>query len=215
MIYHQQLNDKFILYLNSSLAMENAALERIQRRIQQTMLEDVRQQLEHHLEETKQHQDRLRQLITKMGKGMSPTQEKGELPIARPPESIRNMIHSSMSSAEQEIMQSVEDTIVENAEITGYNLLLQMAEKINIGDAIPSLRQSLNEEEKMFGWLRANAPAMFARLWPRIGEPSSSFSTTTENVSDIDQTFKCESCDAAFKSREELRQHTIGKHENK
>lgn len=171
---NQQLNDKFVLYLNSSLAMENAALERIQRRTQQTVLEDVRQRLQLHLEETKQHQDRLRQLITKIGGAHSlPTQEKGELPVARPPESIRNIMHSSMSSAEQEVMQSVEDTIVENAEITGYNLLIEMAEKINIGDAIPSLRQSLNEEEKMFGWLRANAPAMFARLWPRIREPSS------------------------------------------
>jgi ferritin-like metal-binding protein YciE len=171
------LQDKFLLYLNSSLAMENAALERVQRRIQQTTLEDARQQLQNHLEETKQHQDRLRQLITKLGG--SPTQEKGRLPIAMPPDSIRNVMHPSMTSAEQELMQSVEDTIVESAEVTGYNLLIQMAGKMgNIDDAIPLLRQSLQEEEKMFTWLRANAPAMFAKLWPEI-EESSSASTTT------------------------------------
>jgi len=74
-----------------------------------------------------------------------------------------------MTSAEQELMQSVEDAIVESAEITGYNLIIQMAGKINkIDDAIPSLRQSLYEEEKMFTWLRANTPAMFAKLWPQI-----------------------------------------------
>ena len=43
---------------HSSLAMENAALERVQRRVQQTILEDARQQLQNHLEETKQHQDK-------------------------------------------------------------------------------------------------------------------------------------------------------------
>jgi hypothetical protein len=32
-----------------------------------------------------------------------------------------------MTSAEQELIQSVEDTIVENGDITGYNLLIQMA----------------------------------------------------------------------------------------
>jgi ferritin-like metal-binding protein YciE len=161
------LHDKFLLYLNSSLAMENAALERVQRRVQQTTLEDARRQLQNHLEETKRHQDRLRQLITKLGG--SPTQEKGQLPIAMPPDSIRNTIHSSMTSAEQELMQSVEDAIVESAEITGYNLIIQMAGKMNkIDDAIPSLRQSLYEEEKMFTWLRANTPAMFAKLWPQI-----------------------------------------------
>jgi DNA replication initiation complex subunit (GINS family) len=90
-----------------------------------------------------------------------------------PPDSIRNVMHPSMTPAEQELMQSVEDTIVESAEVTGYNLLIQMAGKMNeIDDAIPSLRQSLSEEEKMFTWLRANAPAMFAKLWPEIEESS-------------------------------------------
>jgi ferritin-like metal-binding protein YciE len=174
------LQEKFVLYLNSSLAMENAALERVQRRVQNTILEDARQQLQNHLEETKQHQDRLRQLITKFGGGAAatPTQEKGQLPIAMPPDSIRNIMHPSMTSAEQELMQSVEDTIVESAEVTGYNLLIQMAGKMNnMSDAIPSLRQSLQEEEKMFTWLRANAPAMFAKLWPEIEESLSSSST--------------------------------------
>jgi uncharacterized protein DUF892 len=137
-----------------------------------------------------------------------------------PPDSIRNVMHPSMTSAEQELMQSVEDTIVESAEVTGYNLLIQMAGKMNkMDDAIPSLRQSLQEEEKMFGWLRANAPAMFAKLWPQIEESLSSSSskikTTTENVDDIHQTFKCESCSETLNSRKELRQHTIHKHENK
>jgi ferritin-like metal-binding protein YciE len=214
-------SDKFILYLNSSLAMENAAIERVQRRVQQTILEDVRQQLQLHLEETRQHQDRLMQLIRKLGG--TATQERGELPLAIPPPSLRNLIHSSMNAAEQELMQSVEDTIVENAEIIGYNMLIQMAEKMNIGDAIPSLRQSLQEEEKMFGWLRANAPAMFAKLWPQIASPSDDHSTDTvasstiktnkETVAEIHQTFKCESCNGSFNSREDLRQHTIRKHE--
>jgi ferritin-like metal-binding protein YciE len=216
----RHLHDKFLLYLNSSLAMENAALERVQRRVQQTILEDARQQLQNHLEETKQHQDRLSQLITKFGG--SPTREKGQLPIAMPPDSLRNVMHPSMTSAEQELMQSVEDTIVEGAEVIGYNLLIQMAGKMNdMTDAIPPLRQSLQEEEKMFTWLRANAPAMFAKLWPQIEESLSSSSTsskiktTTENVDDINQTFKCESCNETFNSRQELRQHTIQNHQSK
>jgi ferritin-like metal-binding protein YciE len=46
------------LYLNDALAMENAALE----------------QLQHHLEETKEQQDRLRKIITKLGG--TPTKEQ-------------------------------------------------------------------------------------------------------------------------------------------
>ena len=33
-----------------------------------------------------------------------------------------------------------------------------MAIKLNTGDAISLLRQTLQKEEEMFGWLRANAP---------------------------------------------------------
>jgi ferritin-like metal-binding protein YciE len=219
----QDLRDKFLLYLNSALAMENAALERVQKRAEQTVLEDVKQQLQHHLEETKQHQDRLRRIIRNIGAGvagLTPTEEKGQLPIAAPPQSIMDKIHASRTSvAEQELMQSVEDMIVENAEVTGYNLLIQMAEKMNIGDTIPYLRQSLDEEEKMFAWLRANTPAMFAKLWPQIDDSSSSsmsdFHKTTKakNIEDIEQTFRCETCSETFKSREDLRNHTIHKHE--
>jgi ferritin-like metal-binding protein YciE len=202
--------------------MENAAFERVQRRLEQTILEEVKQQLQRHLEETKHHQERLRQIIRNIGsEQVTPTEERGQLPIAIPPQSIRDKIHTSRTSAaEQELMQSIEDTIVENAEVIGYNLLIQMSEKMNIGDAIPYLRQSLDEEERMFGWLRANAPAMFAKLWPQIdGSSYSSLSSshriknTMKSVDDIDQSFRCESCDETFKSREDLKFHTIREHE--
>ena len=168
------LKDKFVLYLNTALAIENAALERLELRIQQTILEDAKQQLQHHLEETREQQDRLRQLIIKLGS--TPTEDKAKLPISSPPKSIVKTMENAMmsSSAERELMETIQDTIIENAEVTGYTILLQMAVKINVPDAIPALRQNLNEEEEMFGWLRANSPAMFAKLWPQIEDESSS-----------------------------------------
>ncbi len=177
------LNDKFVFYLNIALAAENSALERLQSRIQQTILEDAKQQLQHHLEETIEQQDRLRQLITKLG-GI-PTQEKAKLPISSPPESIVKTMENTMmtSAAEHEIKESIQDTIIENAEVTGYTMLIQMAVKMNVADAIPSLRQNLNEEEEMFGWLRANAPAMFAKLWPQIEGESSSLNLESSSSS--------------------------------
>ena len=187
------LNDKFILYLNTALAIENAAIERLQSRIKLTILEDAKQQLQHHLEETMEQQDRLRHQITKLGG--TPTQEKAKLPIASPPESIAKTMENTMMSSneERELNESIQDTIIENAEVTGYNMLIQMALKMNMADAIPSLRQNLNEEEEMFGWLRANAPAMFAKLWPQIErEPlsfnsESSSSPTTTTMQDPEQ----------------------------
>src|SRR5918992_1177765 len=149
------LNDKFVLYLNTALAMENAAIDRVQSRIKQTILEDAKQELQHHLEETKEQQDRLQQIITKLGG--KPTKEKGELPTSSLPKSLEKEIENTMTSAELELTESIQDTIVEDVEIAGYNMLIQMAMKLNIADAIPLLRQNLQEEEEMFGWLKANA----------------------------------------------------------
>jgi hypothetical protein len=87
------------------------------------------------------------------------------------------------SAAERELKESIQDTIIENAEVTGYTMLIQMAVKMNVADAIPSLRQNLNEEEEMFGWLRANAPAMFAKLWPQIEGESSSLNIESSSSS--------------------------------
>ena len=158
--------DRFLLYLNSSLSMENAAYERLQRREHQTTLEKIKEQLQLHLQETKEQQNRLMQLIRNMDG--TPVQEKGELPISKPPEFIVNTIHQSATSAEQEVIQIAEDMIVENAEVIGYNLLIQMATNMNFSDTIPSLKQSLEEEEKMSIWLRTNFPAMFAKLWTEV-----------------------------------------------
>ena len=206
--------------------MENAALDRVQRRSEDTIVEEVKQQLQRHFRETQDHRNRLIQLITQLG-GI-PTQEKGKLPIAMPPDSITQVMHPSMTPAEQELIQSVEDAIVESAEVIGYNLLIQMAGKLNIVDAMPLLGQSLQEEEKMFGWLKANSPALFARLWLQFdpqssagaqtkmtppAAPSHKIKSARTDISDINQSFKCESCNETFLSRENLRQHTIQKHE--
>ena len=78
------MNQKFILQLNAALAMENAGVERLQTRIEEVNIPDVKQQLEHHLQESQEHQKILEQLVTKLGG--QPTQEKldcHELPIHR------------------------------------------------------------------------------------------------------------------------------------
>ncbi len=70
---------KFIFELNGALAMENAGVERLQVRIKEVSIPEARQQLEHHLEESKQHQERLQKLITDLGGNT--TNEKLGLPL--------------------------------------------------------------------------------------------------------------------------------------
>ncbi len=75
-------NQKIVQYLNDALAMENAAEDRIQLRLQETIVDDTRIQLQDHLDETRNQRDRLKQIIT--SHGGEPTQAKADLPNLKP-----------------------------------------------------------------------------------------------------------------------------------
>jgi ferritin-like metal-binding protein YciE len=160
------LEEKLAQYLNETLSFENAAVSRLQSRIKEIQLEDAKQQLQQHLEVTREQQNRLKQLITNLG--ARPTNDSGQLPILVPPRALANTLKKSMTSAEQQIKSTKEDLVIENAEVTMYDTLLQVAQLMNAGDAVPVLNQNLAEERAMADWIRANTPAMITQLYPEI-----------------------------------------------
>lgn len=160
------LEEKLAQYLNETLSFENAAVSRLQSRIKEVQLEDAKQQLQQHLEETREQQNRLKQLITSLG--ARPTNDSGQLPTLVPPRTLANTLKRAMTSAEQQIKSAKEDLVIENAEVTMYDTLLQLAQLMNAGDAVPVLTQNLAEERAMADWIRANTPAMITQLYPEI-----------------------------------------------
>ena len=70
---------KFALELNGALAMENAGIERLQLRVQETSIPEAKQQMEHHIEESLTHQKRLQELVSTLGD--TPTSDKLGLPL--------------------------------------------------------------------------------------------------------------------------------------
>lgn len=70
-----------------------------------------------------------------------------------------------MIAEEWELKKAEEDMIVENAEIKCDNKLIQKAQIMNMDDAIPLLRQNLQEQESMAEWLKTNTSAMLTQLW--------------------------------------------------
>ena len=85
--------------------------------------------------------------------------KRAQLPIQlSPPKYLSDALKASSNIAEQELRTMDTDGIIENAEVVGYNTLIQMAQKMDdIGEAIPVLRQNLEEEESMSCWLKANS----------------------------------------------------------
>ena len=160
-------SEKITLYLNEALSIENAAVERLQLRIKQTKVENVKERLQLHLKETREQQNRLKQLISDVG-GKNPTKDKAQLPIAWTTKTMAKMIGRMMTSAELELKGAKEDAVIENVEIVLYDMLMQLVEKMGITNAISVLDQSLSEEKDMAEWIRTNAPDVLTQLWPEI-----------------------------------------------
>jgi ferritin-like metal-binding protein YciE len=70
-------NNKSIDQLNEVLSIENAAIQRLERRILETHIQDSKNLLQQHLQEGKEQQRRLRDLISSYGK--KPTDSKADL----------------------------------------------------------------------------------------------------------------------------------------
>jgi ferritin-like metal-binding protein YciE len=168
--------------------MENASEERIQSRLQETIVDDTRIQLRDHLDETRNQKDRLKQIIT--SHGGEPTDAKAELPNLKPNtiDLVRDDVTSSSTAksanngvrsivketdnvrlaAERELIQTERDAMIENAEIVKYKILMEIAKRVGAMDAIPVIDQNLKEEEQMADWIIANTPNMLRRLWAQI-----------------------------------------------
>ncbi|MDQ3967212.1 MAG: ferritin-like domain-containing protein [Thermoproteota archaeon] len=176
------MNKKFVQYFNEALAMENAAVDRIQSRIKETPIEQTKQQLQYHLEQTFQQQDRLRNIITKLGG--DPTTMKATLPKLMPMniDTISNTVKEGAKSwvsseskgtmdAEKELIQTKEDAIIENAEIVSYKMLIHMAQEIGLQDPIPALNKNLQEETAMVNFIMGNALLVLRLMLPKLGAP--------------------------------------------
>jgi ferritin-like metal-binding protein YciE len=151
--------------LNLALSYENAAVDRLEKRLSETIVPEVKQKIIHHLDQTNNQQERLRERIKVLGMGMEPTSDKGRLPIPEPPQKLKMMIENSSSDKEREIWESLNDLIVERAEAIMYRggieaLQLLKADK----KTIKALEKNLKEEEAFGDWLEKNNPKIAKRL---------------------------------------------------
>ena len=189
-------NQKIIQYLNDALAMENASEIRIKSRLQESMVEETRIQMQNHLEETRNQKERLKQIIS--SHGAEPTDAKAELPILKPNtiDLVRDDLRSPSTATsgatspdsqgnpsvksivketddvrlapEKELIQTERDAIIEYGEIVKYKMLMEIAKKVGAMDAIPVIDQNLKEEEQMANWIMANTPTLLRRVWAQI-----------------------------------------------
>src|SRR6476661_8310524 len=151
--------------LNLALSFENASVDRLQKRLSECIVPEVKQKILHHLDQTKKQQERLRDRIRVLGTGMAPTSEKGRLAIPEPPHKLKMMIESGSSDKEREVWESLNDLIIERAEAIMYKGGIQALELLNVDKkTIKALEKNLKEEQAFGDWLEKNNPRIAKRL---------------------------------------------------
>lgn len=162
---YSSANTIAIAGLSLALSYENAAVDRLEKRLSESIVPEVKEKIKRHLEHTKLQQERLKERIKTLGAGMEPTTEKGQLPIPQPPHKLKMMIESGSSDKEKEVWESLNDLIIERAEAIMYKGGIQALELLNVDKkTIKALEKNLKEEQAFGDWLDKNNPRIAKRL---------------------------------------------------
>jgi hypothetical protein len=113
--------------LNLALSYENAAVDRLENRLSECIVPEVKEKIKHHLAQTRDQQKRLQERIRALG-GEEIISEKGHLPIPEPPQSMKVLIESHSTENEKEVWESLNDLIIERAEAIMYRGGIQALE---------------------------------------------------------------------------------------
>jgi ferritin-like metal-binding protein YciE len=178
------LTSQLIEHLNEALSTENASIDRIISIIDQTPIQEVKQKLKQHLEETHIQKSELERMITQLGG--KPTDAKADLAtsmqsttmtmrkiLAKTAESVTedNDEDDNSMQEEMELIQIKQDFIIEHDELVSYDALIQIIKRTELPhqhEITPLVEQSMQEEESMAYWYKIRASLIIDNLWPKI-----------------------------------------------
>jgi adenylate cyclase len=169
--------------LNEILSVENASIDRITSRIDQTSLQELNQRLKQHLEETYLQKSRLQRIITELGG--KPTYTKADLSrLVQPATTImkkrtittagskkEDNVRDNSIPEEEELVRIKQDRIIEFNELEGYKSLIQIMQTMDMPQQHKItllLEHSMQEEESMAYWYKIHEPLVIDKLWPKM-----------------------------------------------
>jgi ferritin-like metal-binding protein YciE len=175
-----------VMGLSLALSYENAAIDRLERRLSESIIPEVREKLNRHLVQTREQQERLKETIRALGG--EPISERGRLAIPEPPQSLKSMIEIQSTANEREVWEALNDLIIEKAEAIMYEGGIQALELLKADKkAIKVLQKNLKEEKSFGDWLEKNNPRiaksiMKKQLIEREKEKKEATTTATETA---------------------------------
>jgi ferritin-like metal-binding protein YciE len=141
--------------LRNAHALEQQAIQLMERQVERyERYPEMSQRLQQHIRETEQQISRLEELMHGMGTERSVIKDWATSIMGN----LAAIGHSIMP--DEILKNTFANHAFENFEIASYTSLIAMAEATGNSGHVPTLRQTLNEEERMATWIRENTPAI-------------------------------------------------------
>lgn len=154
----REIRSEFITGLVNAHALEKEAMVLMERQI--SRLEhypELSQRLREHLAETHRQEDRLDELLDRFDESRSVFKDM----MMQIGANVGAVAHAM---ADDEILKNTfASHAFENFEIAAYSSLITMAKVGGFEEAVPLLRESLAEEERMAEWLRSQVEPITRR----------------------------------------------------
>ncbi|MFI5269557.1 MAG: DUF892 family protein [Chloroflexota bacterium] len=162
-------HDRYLLHLNSALAMESALVDHLEKRAEAITNPQMRQQVLQHREETIRHREALKGIIISL-KG-EPTSTKA---VVQPP-ITPGMVGKVMTALESEkedrrLRDELADYAVESYEAALYSGLILMARNVGYGQHASQFEAIRQQERAMADFIASNQPAAIREAFPPISQ---------------------------------------------
>jgi ferritin-like metal-binding protein YciE len=152
----------FITGVKNAHALEKEARQLLERQIERvTNYPEMEQMLRRHLDETNRQEERIDQILHELGEDRSLLKDW----VTQLMGNAAAVAHVPM--ADEILKNTFANNAFENFEIAAYKSLITMAELSGHGQFVVSLRQTLEEEQRMANWIADNVETITRKYLER------------------------------------------------
>lgn len=157
--------ERYILHLNHALAMESALIDHLERRAQETPMQEVRQRILQHRDETVQHRDTVREIIESLSG--EPTSTKANIQPPVTPGMLGKVLTALESEKEDRLLlETLADYSVEHYESGVYQSLAQIARNLGFSSHASRFDGIRQQEENMAAFISKATPQAINMSFP-------------------------------------------------
>lgn len=159
--------ERYILHLNHALAMESALVDHLEKRANEIPVQEVRQRILQHRDETVQHRDTVRGIIESLSG--EPTSTKANIQPPVTPGMLGKVITALEAEKEDRmLLETLADYSVEHYEAGAYMALAQIARNLGHPDHASRFDTIRQQEESMAAFLGKAAPHAIDTIFPPV-----------------------------------------------